>query len=134
MSLPNDPLGRWWLEAVPEENPTVTDEFRQCLLALLAFGPSREPSLAGTGFVIAHGDGFALAVTAKHVLPECSAINLPQSGHKARLMANISPLFRCTRRSTRYVVAGSGMVFCSASSAPGRERTPEYPRIPRVAE
>lgn len=68
MPLPNDPLNRWWVEAA-KENPEVADGFRQCLLSLLAFGPSREPALVGTAFVIGAGDGFALAFTARHVLP-----------------------------------------------------------------
>lgn len=69
MPLPDDPLGRWWVAANPEDNPRETDGFRQCLLAIMAFGPSKEPYIAGSGFVIAYGQGFALALTAAHVLP-----------------------------------------------------------------
>jgi len=100
MPLPNDPLSRWWAEAA-EQNPTVADGFRQCLLALLAFGPSREPSLVGSAFVIGHGDGCALALTARHVLPAgvyssqhpsarhaASALFVPASSSKPSLDPN----------------------------------------------
>jgi hypothetical protein len=69
MAIPDDPLNRWWVEANPEDNPAATDGFRQCLLIILAFGPDKEPSIAGTGFIIGYGQGFALALTAAHVLP-----------------------------------------------------------------
>ena len=68
MPIPQDPLQRWWVE-VSGDNPGTVEEFRQCLLAILAFGPSQEPALVGTAFVIASGEGFALALTARHVLP-----------------------------------------------------------------
>ena len=68
-ALRNDPLGRRWWAELGQQNHAAVDDFSQCLLALLAFGPSREPSLVGSGFVIGYDDGFALALTARHVLP-----------------------------------------------------------------
>jgi hypothetical protein len=69
MPIPDDPLLRWWLEVGPE-NPQRVEELRPALLAFMAFGPGREASLAGSGFVIAAGPEFAFAITAKHVLTE----------------------------------------------------------------
>jgi hypothetical protein len=65
--LPGDPLDRWWIEA-EQDSQAVTD-FKQCILTLLAFGPDKEPKLVGSAFVIGHGEWFALALTAGHVLP-----------------------------------------------------------------
>ena len=69
MPIPNDPLQRWWVE-VAAENPNRVAELRPALLAFLAFGPGREPSFAGSGFIIAGRSELALAITAKHVLTE----------------------------------------------------------------
>lgn len=69
MPIPSDPLQRWWVEVGPE-NPQRVEELRPSLLAFLAFGPGREASLAGSGFIIAGSPEFALAITAKHVLTE----------------------------------------------------------------
>lgn len=66
--LPNDPLGRWWVRA-GQDQPIVT-RFKQCLLALIVFGPAREPRLIGSAFVIGHGGALALAMTAGHVFTE----------------------------------------------------------------
>lgn len=69
MTIPNDPLLRWWVDA-SATNPLQVNAFRPSLLALMAFGPGREPRFAGTGFIIAGSSGASFAITAKHVLTE----------------------------------------------------------------
>src|SRR4030066_1521292 len=67
--LPNDTLGRWWIE-IASVNPSLVNDFRRCLIAFVAFDRGSKPNLAGTGFLIASGTNIALAITAKHVLTE----------------------------------------------------------------
>lgn len=69
MTIPHDPLHRWWVD-VSDANPTEVDRLRPSLVAFLAFGPNREPALAGTGFVIAANPEMALVISAKHVFVE----------------------------------------------------------------
>lgn len=69
MALPNDTLGRWWIE-IASVNPSLVNDFRRCLIAFVAFDRGSKPNLAGTGFLIASGTNIALAITAKHVLTE----------------------------------------------------------------
>lgn len=67
--IPNDPENRYWLD-VSIANPKLVDEFRPCLVGLLAFNYGQVPDLAGTGFVIGANTGLAIVITAKHVLTE----------------------------------------------------------------
>ena len=69
MPIPNDPLGRDWIE-VSGTSPALVEQFRPTLVAFLAFDRDRVPSLAGTGFIIAGLSDLALIITAKHVLSE----------------------------------------------------------------
>jgi hypothetical protein len=69
MPLPDDTLGRWWIE-LAGTNPNLVDDFRSCLVAFVAFDRGTKPGLAGTGFIIGTGENIALAITAKHVLTE----------------------------------------------------------------
>lgn len=69
MPIPNDPLGRHWVEA-SGENPALVEQMSSTLVAFLAFDHGRVPRLAGTGFVLAGLPHMALALTAKHVLSE----------------------------------------------------------------
>jgi hypothetical protein len=83
MPIPDDPLQRWWMEVGPE-NRNLVEELRPTLLAFMAFGPGREASLAGSGFIIAGNREFALAITAKHVLTEgVGRTQTPWSRHAA---------------------------------------------------
>lgn len=83
MSIPNDPLQRWWLEVGPQ-NPQLVEQLRPIMLAFMAFGPGREASFAGSGFIIAGSPEFALAITAKHVLTEgVGRAQAPWSRHAA---------------------------------------------------
>lgn len=77
MPIPNDPQNRHWVD-ISNANPERVDDFRPCLIGLLAHDHGYKPDLAGTGFVTAcfnfspnkkNVDG-ALAITAKHVLTE----------------------------------------------------------------
>lgn len=69
MPIPNDPLGRHWVEA-SGANPVLVEQLRPTLVAFLAFDHGRTPRLAGTGFVLAGMPDMALVLTAKHVLSE----------------------------------------------------------------
>lgn len=69
MPIPGDTLKREWVEAA-NQNPKFVEEYRPCLIAFLAFDQGHAPSIAGSGFIIGRGDGFAIALTAKHVLTE----------------------------------------------------------------
>lgn len=69
MALPDDTLGRWWIE-LTGVNPNLVEDFRPCLVAFVAFDRGIKPGLAGTGFIIGTGENIALAITAKHVLTE----------------------------------------------------------------
>lgn len=81
MTLPNDPLKRWWVE-VAAVNPDRVNEFRPSLVAVVAGGPSYDYHLIGTGFVTAGNPDFALVLTAKHVLVEGVArIQAPHRRH-----------------------------------------------------
>lgn len=68
-TIPGDALRRCWID-VSAANPSLADQLRPSLVGFLAFGPDREPALAGTGFVVAGNSDYALVLTAKHVLTE----------------------------------------------------------------
>ena len=83
MPIPNDPLKRWWMEVGPE-NPQLVEQLRPILLGFMAFGPGREASLTGSGFIIAGSPEFVLAITAKHVLTEgVGRVQTPWPRHAA---------------------------------------------------
>jgi hypothetical protein len=65
----NNPLNRAWLD-LASANPTLIDAFSSCLLAFAAIDKDRNFRFAGTGFIVGAGDGFAFALTAKHVMFE----------------------------------------------------------------
>jgi hypothetical protein len=67
MPIPFDSDTREWLD-ISLANPHLVDQFRPALLALMAFGKSGEPQFVGSAFNIASGDGYVLALTAKHVV------------------------------------------------------------------
>ena len=67
--IPDDPLGRRWVE-VSGANPERVEDYRPSLVAFLAFGPGRHAMFQGTGFVISANEDCALAITARHVLSE----------------------------------------------------------------
>lgn len=69
MPIPHDPENRWWVEA-SGANPALVNDLRPALLAFVAFGPDRRPSIEGTGFIISGESWGAVAITAKHVLYE----------------------------------------------------------------
>jgi hypothetical protein len=69
MPIPNDSLNRWWVDAA-SVNPELANDLRPSLVAFLAFDHARMPAIAGTGFIIAGMPGFALVISAKHVLAE----------------------------------------------------------------
>jgi hypothetical protein len=69
MPIPNDPLDREWIE-LSGANPHLVDEFRPALFGMLAFSPDKEPAFAGSAFITAAAPGYALALSAKHVLLE----------------------------------------------------------------
>lgn len=77
MPIPNDPENRYWVD-VSGANPKQVDEFRACLVGILAFDHAQVPDLAGTGFVIGVLNidtpktiaDIAIVLTAKHVLTE----------------------------------------------------------------
>ena len=52
MPIPNDPDHRWWVDATAQ-NPKEVNDLRNALLAFVAYSPGREPSLEGSGFIIA---------------------------------------------------------------------------------
>ena len=77
MPIPNDPQNRYWVD-ISSANSERVDEFRRCLVAILAFDSGQVPDLAGTGFVTSTFSfapdkaiaDLALVITAKHVLTE----------------------------------------------------------------
>lgn len=69
MPIPGDTFKREWVDA-SNHNPGFIEEYRPCLIAFLAFDHGHVPSIAGSGFIIGHGEDFAIALTAKHVLTE----------------------------------------------------------------
>lgn len=81
MTIPHDPLKRWWVELAAVNSDRV-DEFRPSLLAVVAVGPGYDYRIVGTGFVLAGTNDFALAITAKHVLIDGAAkIQQPHQRH-----------------------------------------------------
>lgn len=79
----DDPLNRAWLD-LASSNPTLVDAFSSCLLAFAAIDKDRNFSFAGTGFIVGAGDGFAFALTAKHVMFEgVRTLQNPASRHAA---------------------------------------------------
>lgn len=69
MPIPHDLENRWWVDSTVS-NPSYVDELRPAMLAFIAFGPDREISIEGSGFIIAGSQDFAAVFTAKHVLLE----------------------------------------------------------------
>lgn len=69
MPIHGDPQNRWWIEIAPQ-NRELVDLYSRCLLSVIAFGPQLEPALVGSAFVLGAGEGYGLALTARHVLPE----------------------------------------------------------------
>ena len=69
MSLPGDPLRRWWVE-LSGANPALADSFRPALGTIVAYDRDHVAGIAGTAFIVGAEGQFALAVTAKHVLTE----------------------------------------------------------------
>jgi hypothetical protein len=81
VTIPDDPLNRWWVEA-GGVNPDMVDQYRPTLVSFLAFDRDKRPGLAGTGFVLAGTEQFALVLTARHVLSEgVSRHQRPNSRH-----------------------------------------------------
>lgn len=74
MPIPNDVLKGEWIDA-SNNNPSLVNLYRPCLVAFLAFDRNRIPSIAGSGFIIGGDEEYALAFTAKHVLTE-GALNI----------------------------------------------------------
>lgn len=77
MPIPNDPQNRHWVD-ISDANPERVDDFRPCLVGLMAHDYGYKPDIAGTGFVTTgfnfspnkKNTDLALAITAKHVLTE----------------------------------------------------------------
>src|SRR5665213_1020136 len=69
MTIPIDPLHRWWIE-VSADNRKLVEEFRPSLIGFMAFDRGRRARFHGTGFFIAANPELAIALTAKHVLVE----------------------------------------------------------------
>jgi len=79
MKIPGDPEQRFWVE-VSGANPDLTVSYRPSLVCFIAFEPNGEAKIAGSGFIIGAGSGFAAVITAKHVLFEgVSRIQRPHS-------------------------------------------------------
>lgn len=78
MTIPGDPEDRWWCEIAPL-NPALVDKVRPALIDFMAFSPGLEPSVLGTGFVIAGGSEYALVITARHVLDGVAQVQRPWS-------------------------------------------------------
>jgi Trypsin-like peptidase domain len=78
MTIPNDPLGRCWLEGEFVDAET-RDQCHSMLLSLMAWGPGRVPQAIGTGFIIATFGRQALAVSAAHNLVHATRIQRPWS-------------------------------------------------------
>jgi hypothetical protein len=96
MTLPDDPNGRSWIE-LANTNPNEVNRIRSALIAFVAFNRGREPSFAGTGFVIAGDSEMAVVISAKHVLEEgVTRIQRPESVVAA---TNLYVLSRLTRPS-----------------------------------
>lgn len=76
MSIPNDPLNRFWVDA-SAINPNLVNDLRPALVAFLAFDHGRVPRIAGSGFIIAGKPDHALILTAKHVLSQ-GVLNIQQ--------------------------------------------------------
>jgi len=80
MTIPSDPLGRWWVE-LSSKNPDMVNMLRPSLISFLAFDRSKSPGLAGTGFLLAATPNVAIIVTAKHVLDGVRQIQQPREMH-----------------------------------------------------
>lgn len=65
--IPNDPLGRKWLD-VSSENQHLVRQFRPVLVSFLGFDLNKNPKLMGTGFIIAGSTDFYVVATARHVI------------------------------------------------------------------
>ncbi|QGG90211.1 hypothetical protein GH983_06900 [Agrobacterium sp. MA01] len=65
--LPNDPLGRRWLD-LSGANPSLVSQFRPVMVSFLGFDLNKNPKLMGTGFIIAGNEAFYVVVTARHVI------------------------------------------------------------------
>ena len=80
MVIPNDPLKRQWID-VSSVNPGLVNGFRPSLIAFLGFDRWKNPTLAGTGFIIAGNKDCAIVFTAKHVLEGLKKIQVPNQKH-----------------------------------------------------
>ncbi len=98
MPIPGDRRGRWWIET---SNGPLIDAFRPALISFVAFGPSKEPSLEGTGFFVTGTEQWAVALTAKHVLEDGVARKQSAQKHAASAIffnkARPSPLLHKLR-------------------------------------
>jgi hypothetical protein len=108
MPIPHDPLQRWWVETAGE-NPELVEHLRPALLAFLAFGPGREPRLAGSGFIFAGNTEVALVITAKHVLTEgVGRVQRPRARHAASaLFVSSNPPLTIDPKKLRVVWMGT---------------------------
>jgi hypothetical protein len=68
MTMPDDPLGRKWVELSQRDDAVIG--LRRSLVSFLAFDHDRVPSIAGTGFIVHAGNGWALVLPARHVVTE----------------------------------------------------------------
>lgn len=68
MSLPNDPLGRWWVEAIDSPDDPFWVGLRSAMVAFMSSGKDHIQHINGTGFFIDSGEDFGILITAKHVL------------------------------------------------------------------
>jgi hypothetical protein len=78
MTIPNDPLGRWWLDGEFADAET-RDQPNSMLLSLMAWDPGRVPRVIGTGFIIANFGRQALVVSAAHNFVHATRIQRPWS-------------------------------------------------------
>lgn len=70
------PYGFWWSDLANTDSKSRAD-FRSTLVSLIAFDPDEKPHGVGTAVIIGRGSGFALALSAKHVLDYAHSIHRP---------------------------------------------------------
>jgi hypothetical protein len=68
MSLPNDLLGRWWVEAIDSPDDPFWVGLRSAMVTFMSAGKDHVQHINGTGFFIDSGEDFGIILTAKHVL------------------------------------------------------------------
>lgn len=68
MSLPNDSLGRWWIEAIDNPDDPFWRGMRSAMVAFMSSGKDNIQQINGTGFFIDAGKDLGFLITAKHVL------------------------------------------------------------------